>query len=114
MRGVEIWRSGGVQTLVEEITASPVACLVYEAVSEWHLGEIASCRAATAESISLAKKLNDVNIMAFALYFAAGLARFERNPAEVERLASDLIELSARYNFAWSKHSSRLGAERFG
>ena len=27
------------------------------------------------------------------------LAHFERNPAEVERLASDLIELSTRQNF---------------
>ena len=45
------------------------------------------------------------------------LAHFERNPAEVERLASDLIELSTRHNFAhWlagRSRSSRLGAQRF-
>ena len=29
------------------------------------------------------------------------LGHFERNPAEVERLASDLIELSTRQNFAF-------------
>ncbi len=29
------------------------------------------------------------------------LAHFERNPAEVERLASELIELSTRHNFAF-------------
>jgi predicted ATPase len=34
------------------------------------------------------------------LYFAAMLAQFERNPAEVERLASDVVELSTRQNFA--------------
>ena len=45
------------------------------------------------------------------------LAHFERNPAEVERLASDLIELSTRQNFAlWLACRSRLprlGAQRF-
>ena len=46
--------------------------------------------------------------LAVALCFAAVLAHFERNPAEVERLASDLIELSTRQNFAlW------LAEERF-
>jgi len=39
MRGVEIWRSGGMSP-VEEVGASSVVCLCYEAVSEWHLGEI--------------------------------------------------------------------------
>jgi predicted ATPase len=34
-----------------------------------------------------------------ALTFGAVLAHFERNPAEVERLASDLIELATRQNF---------------
>ena len=38
--------------------------------------------------------------LAVALCFAARLAHYERNPAEVERLASDLIELSTRHNFA--------------
>ena len=32
---------------------------------------------------------------------AACLAYYERNPAEVERLASDVIELSTRHNFAF-------------
>jgi hypothetical protein len=39
--------------------------------------------------------------LACALYFGGILARFERNPAEVERLASELIELSTRYDFAF-------------
>ena len=38
--------------------------------------------------------------VAVALCFAAILGHFERNPAEVERLASDCIELSTRQNFA--------------
>ena len=38
--------------------------------------------------------------IAEALYFAACLSHYERNPAEVERLASDLIELSTRQDFA--------------
>jgi Protein kinase domain/NACHT domain len=101
LRGVQIWRSGSVGTLVEEVMASPVVCLIYEALSEWYLGEITSSRATIVEAISLAKELNDMNALALALYFGGILARFERNPAEVERLASDLIELSVRYNFAF-------------
>ena len=58
-----------------------------------------------------------MHALAVALYLAAVLAHFERNPAEVERLASDLIELSTRHNFAhlagWRSHSPRLGAQRF-
>ena len=78
MRGVHIWRSGGVQSLAEEVTAPVVTCLCYEALSEWHLGEIASCRATMAEAISLAKELNDMHALAVALYWSGWLAHFER------------------------------------
>ena len=74
----------------------------YEALSEWYLGEIACCQATIAEAISLAKELKDMNALAVAQYLGLIIARFEDNPADVERLASDLIELSARYNFAFS------------
>jgi adenylate cyclase len=70
------------------------------ALSEWHLGEIASCQAAIAETIALAKELNDMHALAQALFHVALLAQFERNPSEVERLASDHIELSTRQNIA--------------
>ena len=70
-------------------------------MSEWHLGEIASCQANIDEAISLAKELNDTNALALALNWAASLANCERNPAEVDRLASDLIELSTRHNFVY-------------
>ena len=56
---------------------------------------------AIAEAISLAKELNDMPALANALNWAAILAYFERNPVEVERLASDLIELSTRHHFAY-------------
>ena len=69
------------------------------------------------EAISLAKELNDMNALALALNWAADLAHFERNPAEVDRLASDLIELSTRHNFVYlaggRSHFPRLGAQRF-
>ena len=79
------------------------------AISAWHFGEIAFCQATIAESISLAKELNDMHALAVALYFAGYFGHFERNPAEVERCASDLIELSTRQNFAlW-----RAGGEVF-
>jgi hypothetical protein len=38
--------------------------------------------------------------IAEATYFAACLRHYGRNPNEVERLASDLMELSTRHNFA--------------
>src|SRR4029077_9022970 len=107
MHGVQIWRSKDVQSPVEEVHAPVVSCLCYETVSEWHLGDIASCQATIAESISLAKKLNDTNALALALENAAILASFERNPAEVERFASDLIQLSTRHNFS---HFLAVGA----
>src|SRR5271166_4948891 len=38
MRGVQLWRSGGVQSHAEFLDAPAVVCLCYEALSEWHLG----------------------------------------------------------------------------
>ena len=101
MRGVQIWRSGSVQSpSPKRLTRLPSVCLCYEALCEWHLGEIASSQATMAEAISLAKELNDMHGLAVALWHAVIFAYYERNPAEVERLASDLIELSTRQNFA--------------
>jgi hypothetical protein len=48
----------------------------------------------------VAKELNDMHALALALYFAGFLAYFEHNHAEMERLASDLIEMSTRQTFA--------------
>jgi adenylate cyclase len=101
MRGLQIWRSGGIQSYAEDFHTPVVACLCFGAMSEWHLGEIASCQAMMDEAISLAKELNDTNALALALSWAAGLRQRERNPAEVDRLASDLIELSTRHNFVY-------------
>ena len=39
--------------------------------------------------------------MAIALFWSTVLGHFERNPAEVARLASNLIDLSTRHNFAY-------------
>jgi predicted ATPase len=100
MRGVEIWRSGGVHSTIEEITAPAVSCLCFQALSGWHLGETVSCQVTMAEAISLAKELNDMHALTVALWNAAILAYLEGNPAQVERLASDLIELTTRQNFA--------------
>jgi tetratricopeptide (TPR) repeat protein len=100
-RGIEIWRSGSVQSPVEEVTAPAVLCLCYEALCKWHLAQIASSQATIAESMSLARELNDTHALAFALYFAGWLAYFEGNPSGVERFASDLIELSTRQDFAF-------------
>jgi serine/threonine protein kinase/predicted ATPase len=99
-RGGQIWRSGRVQSPVGDLHSPAVGCLFFEALPDWHFGEIGSCHVAIAEAISLAKALNDMNALALALWHAAVLAAYEHNPAEVERLASDLIELSTRQSFA--------------
>jgi predicted ATPase len=101
MCGVQIWRSGGLPSPVEELVTPAISCLCIEALTEWHLGEIASCQATMAEAIALAKKLNDMHALAQALYFATVIGQFERNSAEVERYSSDLIELSTRHNFVY-------------
>jgi hypothetical protein len=100
MHGVRIWRSGNVQSHPEDLDTPVVGCLCHGSLSEWHLGEIVACKAKLDEAVSLAKKLNDTNALALALHFAAFLAMYEHNPAEVNRLTSDLIELSTRQNFA--------------
>jgi hypothetical protein len=101
MRGLQICHSGNVQSHPEDVDTPVVSCLCYKAVSEWHLGEKASCQATLAEAISLAKELNDTNALALVLNWAAYFAYLERNPAEVDRVASDLIELSTRHNLAY-------------
>jgi hypothetical protein len=101
MRGIQIWRSGGVQSYAEDFHTPVVACLCFGAMSEWHLGEIVSCQAMMDEAISLAKELNDTNALALALGWATRQAFKERNPAEVDRWASELIELSTRHNFVY-------------
>src|SRR5262249_31407681 len=38
IRGVQIWRSGGVQSHAEFLDAPVIVCLCYEALSVWHFG----------------------------------------------------------------------------
>ncbi len=102
MCGLQIWRSGDLHSPVEEFIAPAVHCLVFESLCDWHFGETARCHATMAEAISLAKELNDMHALALALLFwAVILGHLEGNPAEMARLASDLIELSTRQNFAF-------------
>jgi serine/threonine protein kinase/predicted ATPase len=101
MRGVQIWRSGNVQVHAEEYLSPAVDSLIYAAMCDWHFGEIASCHALMDEGTSVAKELKDRNALAITLTWAAVLGHAERNRAEVDRFASDLIELSTRHNFAY-------------
>ena len=73
MRGVHIWRSGSVQSPVEEVDAPPVLCLIHQAQIEWLFGEIVSSHATMAAAISLAKELNDMHGLALALHYSAVL-----------------------------------------
>ena len=68
---------------------------------DWELGEIASCHAMIREGIAIAKELNDKNSLAIALNFGAQLAANEGHSTEADGLASDLTELSTRYNFVY-------------
>ena len=99
-RGVQIWRSRGAQSPIEEVNEPAVSYLIFEAISEWHFGKNASCQAAMAEAISLAKELNDRHGLVVALIFAGILAQLACHAPEVERLASEVIEMSTRQNFA--------------
>jgi serine/threonine protein kinase len=100
-RGVQIWRTGKVESPVEEVHTPVVICLCIEGLTGWHLGEITTCHAIMEEAISLANELRDSHALAQALYFSVMLAYYERNASEVERLTSDLIQLSTRQNFAF-------------
>jgi serine/threonine protein kinase/tetratricopeptide (TPR) repeat protein len=100
MRGVEIWRSGCVQSPVEQADPPVVVCLCYEALSAWQFGEFTSCQSTIADAISIAKELNDTHALAEALFFAAILGSTKHDAAETERMASEVTELSVRYNFA--------------
>jgi len=64
------------------------------------ISERTSCHAVKAEAISLAKELDDRHGIAVALWHAAVLDCLAGNPAEVERLTSELMELSTRQNFS--------------
>jgi predicted ATPase len=101
MLGIQLWRSGIVRSPAEQVNPPPVICLCFEALCEWHLGEIALCQTTIAEAISLAKELKDTYALAEALFFAAMLGHFERKIVETERLASELVELSTRHHFAF-------------
>jgi adenylate cyclase len=99
--GVEVCRSEKIPSYAKDPDTPPVACLCYLAGSEWHLGEIAASQSAMAEAIFIANEVNDMHALALALYWAARLAFEQRNISEVERSASDLIELSTRQNFVF-------------
>jgi serine/threonine protein kinase/predicted ATPase len=100
IRGVEIWRSEGAQSPVEEVLAPGVVCLGYKALSDWHLGEIESSHRSMVAAISLAKELNDMHALTQSLFNAGLLAHFEGDPIQAERCALELIEISTRQNFA--------------
>ena len=100
IHGVQIWRSGSVQSHAEDLDAPATTCLCYEVFCAWHFGEIVGSQPNIVEAVSLAKELKDMHGLTSTIYYAASLAYHERNPSEVERLASDVIELSTRHHFA--------------
>jgi tetratricopeptide (TPR) repeat protein len=101
IRGVQVWRSLGARSSVVGIVdKAAVGVLCFKALFDAHMGDTTSSRATMSEAISLAEELKDMYSLAELLGFAASLDITERNFAEVERYASDLIELSTPYHFA--------------
>ena len=106
--GVEIWRSRALLSGVEELMAPAISCLCTEAETEWHFGEIASSRGTLSKAKSLAKKLNDVHGLVQALLIGAFIAYCEREPSEVQKIASEMLELSTRHNFAFFRSGAAI------
>jgi predicted ATPase len=100
IRGIEIWRAGTAQSQPETIDVPAVTCLCYEAICAWHFGQIAASRPHMAEAISLSKEMNDMHGLASTLYYEGTIAYLGHNHAEVERFASDVIQLATRQHFA--------------
>jgi predicted ATPase len=99
VQSIQIWRSGGGYDFIQEVDAPPVTCLTTRALCEWHSGDVDSCNASIAEAIALAKELHNMQALAQAIYYAGIVAHFDGHIAEVDRSASELIDLSAQHNF---------------
>jgi tetratricopeptide (TPR) repeat protein len=100
IRGVELWRSGDLQSTIEEVDLPGITCLSYVALFRLHHGDITSCQATIEETISLARELNDMHGLAAALDIAASVACDQRNLTKAELYSSELIQLSTRHHFA--------------
>jgi predicted ATPase len=93
---------------VEELMAPAIACLCTVAETEWHFGEIASSRGSLSKAKSLAKKLNDVHGLVQALSVGAFIEYCERKASEVQKIASEMLELSTRHNFAFFRSGAAI------
>ena len=108
MHGVQIWRSGGVSLVRKtSIRRSSAVCAIRRCPSGISERSPPPTRP-WQKSIALAKELKDMHALAVALHFAAHLAHYERDPAEAESLASELIELSTRQNFAFWRAAGEM------
>ena len=97
--GVRLWRSGVEKSEVEELDEPIIGCLCHKAFCAWHAGQIASARSTMGEAILVSKRLKNTHGIAVALYHSSALCYMEQNPAQVERVSSELIELSTRQHF---------------
>ena len=100
IRGVELWRSGDLESTIEEVDLPGITCLCSVALFRLINGDITSCQATIEEAISLARELNDMHGLAAALDIAASVACDQRNLTKAELYSSELIQLSTRHHFA--------------
>jgi tetratricopeptide (TPR) repeat protein len=99
MRGVQLWRAGGLQSTIEDVDVPGIACLNHVALCQWQNDNLTASQTTIEEAISLARELNDMHGLARALEVAASLACDQRNLMRVELYSSELIKLSTRYHF---------------
>jgi hypothetical protein len=55
IHGIQIWRSGSVQSHADDLDVRAATCLCYEAFSAWNFGEIAESQRNMVEAISLVR-----------------------------------------------------------
>lgn len=92
---VRAWRSGAVPTPVTEFNMTLVASLLFSAKVLWHQGLAREARARMAEAVRVARDDREPTSLTLALYGAAFLSQFRRDPGAALVAATELADLSA-------------------
>jgi predicted ATPase/class 3 adenylate cyclase len=77
-----------------------VRAFCYLSIALWHCGYPDQATKAAGEALRYAKEAAHAHTLAYALYFSAMTALFQRQVAEVEELANASISLSDQHGFA--------------
>jgi serine/threonine protein kinase len=99
IRGIELWKSRGGLDSIAFLEAPPATFFVIKSLCEWHFGEAEQCKLAMAAAVSVAKALKDTQALVKAIYFSSMIAHFNGDVDSVNRLSSELLEISSKNNF---------------